>query len=110
MFEEIINLAPLGHAKSPQIKKLLLEKVNGDNAIYTIYTEWPNCPDLNNYMRISIDSETKDILAIDFDSGPYLSIGDRVKDKLITGFTYDGDFNNIKVILLDDGNTNTVSD
>lgn len=110
MFEEIINLAPLGHARSPQIKKLLLEKVNGDNAIYSIYTEWPNNPNFSSYIRINIDPETKDIIAIDFDSGPFLSIGDRVKNKLITGFTYEGEYNDIKVILLDDGNTNTVSD
>lgn len=110
MFEEIINLAPLGHARTSQIKKLLLEKVNGDNAIYSVYTEWPGCPDLNEYMLITTDPETNDIIAIDFDAGPYLAIGDKIKEKTIVGFTYEGKYDNIKVILLDDGNTNTVSD
>lgn len=110
MFEEIINLAPLGHARTRQIKKLLLESVNGDNAVYSVYTEWPGCPDLDKYMLITTDCDTQDVVAIDFDSGPYLAIGDKIKEKVITGFTYTGNYDNIKVILLDDGNTDTVSD
>jgi len=110
MFEEIINLAPLGHARTGQIKKLLLEKVSGDNATYSVYTEWPGCPDLDKYMLITTDPDTHDIVAIDFDAGPYLTIGDKIKEKTIVGFTYEGKYDNIKVILLDDRPTDTISD
>lgn len=108
MFEEIINLAPLGHAKTRQIKKLLLDRHDEINGVYSVYTEWPGYPDLNDYLLVTTDPTTKDIIAIDFDAGPYLSIGDTVKDKTIVGFTSDKNFSNIKVILTD-GCTNTVS-
>lgn len=102
MFKEIINLAPLGHARTGQVKKLLLEKSDEKCATYSVYTEWPGHPDLNNYMLINYDPKTKDITSIDFDAGPYLAIGDHIDNKLITGFTYTGEFQNIKISLLDD--------
>lgn len=109
MFEEIINLAPLGHARTRQIKKLLLETHDDINATYSVYTDWPGYPDLSDYMLITTDPETNDIVAIDFDAGPYLSIGDTIKDKTIVGFTSDKNFSNVKVILTDEC-ANTISD
>ena len=60
-------------------------------------------------MLITTDPDTRDIVAIDFDGGPYLTFGTQIKGATVVGFMYEGEYNNIKVILLDDGNTNTVS-
>lgn len=99
--KKIIDLSKAGHAITPQIKQLHLESQNGHSGIYKVYTKWPDSPDLDDYLRIGYDDE-KHIKFIDFDSGPYLTIGSKVDDYTITGFTHNGNFGDIKVII-DDG-------
>ena len=99
--KKIIDLSKAGHAKTAQIKQLHLESQNGHRGIYKIYTKWPDSPDLDDNHRIGYDDE-KHIKFIDFDSGPYLTIGSKVDDYTITGFTHNGNFGDIKVII-DDG-------
>ena len=98
--EEIIDLTKAGHAKTPQIKQLHLESQNGHSGVYNIYTKWPDCPDLDDYLRIGYNDE-KHITYIDFDGGPWLTIGSKVDDYTITGFTHNGNFGDIKVIVDD---------
>ena len=98
--KKIIDLSKAGHALTPQIKQLHLESQNGHSGIYKVYTKWPGSPDLDNYLRIGYDDE-KHIKYIDFDGGPFLAIGSKVGDYIITDFIHDGDFKNIKVIVDD---------
>ena len=85
--QEIIDLSKAGHAKTAQIKQLHLESQNG-------------YPDLDNYLRIGYNN-IRHIDYIDFDGGPFLAIGSKVGDYIITDFIHDGNFKNIKVIVDD---------
>ena len=98
--QEIIDLSKAGHAKTAQIKQLHLESQNGHSGIYKVYTKWPGYPDLDNYLRIGYNN-ARHIDYIDFDGGPFLAIGSKVGDYIITDFIHDGDFKKIKVIVDD---------
>ena len=98
--QEIIDLSAAGHAKTSQIKQLHLESQNGHSGVYKVYTKWPGYPNLDNYLRIGYDNE-KPIDYIDCDGGPWLTIGSKVGDYIITDFIHDGEFREIKVIVDD---------
>ena len=95
-----IDLRPFGHAFSPQIKQLRLEAEEGKEGIYSIYTKWPDSEDLDDYIRVGYD-DNKNILYVDFDSGPFLSIGSSIDNYTIKEFTHDGQFKDIKIVLHD---------
>ena len=99
--QEIIDLSAAGHARTSQIKQLHLESQNDHSGIYKVYTKWPGYPDLNDYLRIGYDDE-KHIKYIDFDGGPWLTIGSKVGGYTITDFTHNGNFGDIKVIVQDE--------
>ena len=98
--QEIIDLSAAGHARTSQIKQLHLESQNGHSGVYKIYTKCPGYPDLDDYLRIGYD-DNKCISYIDFDGGPWLTIGSKVDNYTITDFTHNGDFGDIKVIVDD---------
>ena len=98
--QEIIDLSAAGHAKTSQIKQLHLESQNGHSGVYKVYTKWPGYPNLDNYLRIGYDNE-KHIDYIDFDGGPWLTIGSKVGDYIITDFIHYVEFIEIKVIVDD---------
>ena len=98
--QEIIDLSKEGHARTSQIKQLHLESQKGHSGVYKVYTKWPGFSDLDNYLRIGYNN-ARHIDYIDFDGGPFLAIGSKVGDYIITDFIYDGDFKNIKVIVDD---------
>ena len=99
--QEIIDLSKEGHARTSQIKQLHLESQNGHSGVYKVYTKWLGYPYLDNYLRIGCDEE-KHIKYIDFDGGPWLTIGSKVGDYTITDFTHNGNFGDIKVIVHDE--------
>ena len=98
--QEIIDLSAAGHARTSQIKQLHLESQNGHSGVYKVYTKWPGHSDLDDYLRIGYDKE-RHIDSIDFDGGPWLTIGSKVGDYIITDFIHDGEFREIKVIVDD---------
>ena len=98
--QEIIDLSAAGHARTSQIKQLHLESQNGHSGVYKVYTKWPGHSDLDDYLRIGYDKE-RHIDYIDFDEGPWLTIGSKVGDYIITDFIHDGEFREIKVIVDD---------
>ena len=98
--QEIIDLSAAGHARTSQIKQLHLESQNGHSGVYKVYTKWPGHSDLDDYLRIGYD-DNKYISYIDFDGGPWLTIGSKVGDYIITDFIHDGEFREIKVIVDD---------
>ena len=99
--QEIIDLSKAGHALTSQIKQLHLESQSDHNGVYKVYTKWPGHPDLDDYLRIGYNGE-KHINYIDFDGGPWLTIGSKVGDYTITDFTHNGNFGDVKVIVQDD--------
>ena len=98
--QEIIDLSKAGHALTSQIKQLHLESQSDHNGVYKVYTKWPGSSDLDDYLRIGYNDE-KHIVYIDFDGGPWLTIGSKVGDYIITDFIHDGEFREIKVIVDD---------
>ena len=98
--QEIIDLSAAGHARTSQIKQLHLESQNGHSGVYKVYTKWPGHSDLDDYLRIRYDKE-RHIDYIDFDGGPWLTIGSKVGEYIITDFIHDGEFREIKVIVDD---------
>ena len=96
--QEIIDLSKAGHALTSQIKQLHLESQSDHSGVYT---KWPGHPNLDDYLRIGYDDESH-INYIDFDGGPWLTIGSKVGDYTITDFTHNGDFGDVKVIVQDD--------
>lgn len=98
--QEIIDLSEAGHARTSQIKQLHLESQNGHSGVYKVYTKWPGHSDLDDYLLIGYDNE-RHIDYIDFDGGPWLTIGSKVGDYIITDFIHDGEFREIKVIVDD---------
>ena len=98
--QEIIDLSTAGHARTSQIKQLHLESQNGHSGVYKVYTKWPGHSDLDDYLRIGYDKK-RHIDYIDFDGGPWLTIGSKVGDYIITDFIHDGEFREIKVIVDD---------
>ena len=98
--QEIIDLSKAGHAEIPQIKQLHLESQNGHSGVYKVYTKWLDSPDLDACLRIGYNN-IRHIDYIDFDGGPFLTIGSKVGDYVITDFIHDGNFKNIKVIVDD---------
>ena len=99
--QEIIDLSKEGHARTSQIKQLHLESQKGHSGVYKVYTKWPGHPSLDDYLRIGYDDENH-IKYIDFDGGPWLTIGSKVGDYTITDFTHNGNFGDVKVIVQDD--------
>ena len=98
--QEIIDLSAIGHARTSQIKQLHLESQNGHSGVYKVYTKWPGHSDLDDYLRIGYDKE-RHIDYIDFDGGPWLTIGSKVGNYIITDFIHDGNFKKIRVIVDD---------
>ncbi len=84
---------------SGQIKKLLLITKQLDTiGEYEIYTKWPNCPELDNYMRIGFDLSNI-IDYIDFDGGPFIQRGYTLSDGCkVIDFKHDN-FKNLRVII-----------
>ena len=99
--QEIIDLSKAGHALTSQIKQLHLESQSDHNGVYKVYTKWPGHPNLDDYLRIGYDDENH-IKYIDFDGGPWLTIGSKVGNYTITDFTHNGNFGDVKVIVQDD--------
>ena len=99
--QEIIDLSKVGHALTSQIKQLHLESQSDHSGIYKVYTKWPGHPNLDDYLRIGYDDENH-INYIDFDGGPWLTIGSKVGDYTIIDFTHNGNFGDVKVIVQDD--------
>ena len=99
--QEIIDLSKAGHALTSQIKQLHLESQSDHSGIYKVYTKWPGHPNLDDYLRIGYDDENH-INYIDFDGGPWLTIGSKVGNYTITDFTHNGNFEDVKVIVQDD--------
>lgn len=100
--EKEINLKYEGHAVSPQTKKFILESETSGVGTYKIEAYWINreTKEKEDYLRIGYKPETKEIEYIDFDGGPWLTYGSTVKNKyVVTGFTHDGNFNNVKILL-----------
>ena len=96
------SLKNLGHARSPQIKEL--HKISEENGVgtYSVFTQWPNHPDLDDYLRIGYSPETKEINFIDFDGGPWISKDFMLEDGCVVDhFEHDGNLNNILVIIKD---------
>ena len=95
-------LNKLGHARSPQIKELQKISEESGVGIYKIHTEWPGHPEMNDYLRVGYNPDTKEISFIDFDGGPWISFKFKFDDGcVVTGFNHDGKFNNITVIIED---------
>lgn len=97
--KEVIDLSGLGHAKSPQIKQLRLKEIKDGKGYYDVYTRWPGCPDLDDYLRVLYQTNPTKVTAIDFDGGPYLIKGSIVDGYTITDFLSDENANNVVVCL-----------
>lgn len=88
MFPEKINLSSLGHAKSLYKRELQYKSQTSEVA---------------KYKAIGVTrliGELSSLQAIDFDGGPFLSIGDTLlKDYVITGFDYSKKDNTCYVLI-----------
>lgn len=95
--KKIINLEREGHALSPWKKYLLLiNQLSDTEGIYKVITS-PGAP-----IYISYDNETKSALSIDFDGGPFLRVGSKVKDYSIKEFLGRVDFGTPNILLTSD--------
>lgn len=98
--EAVINLKNEGHCHSPQIKELRLESETVGVGCYSVFTQWPGHPQLDNYLRIGYEPNTKEISYIDFDGGPWLTYGSIIQNKyVVTGFKHNGEFGDVKILL-----------
>ncbi len=80
--ENIIELK--GHCDSPWNHRLIQIK---DSDLYEIDNSLKDCPTESGYLRIGTEpSDATKINFIDFDGGPFLTIGDKVDSYIISDF------------------------
>lgn len=92
-----IDLSKFGHAASPFERKLIFDQDKEGLNIYSIPNDY-------EYLRVGYDdSENKNISYVDFDGGPFLSLGVSFIYKgnsyKVEKFTHNGSFQDIKVYL-----------
>lgn len=86
---KIINLH--GHCDYSATKKLILDHEDNGVGTYSIESKWKDSGESAPLRVIG------DIEAIDFDGGPYLSLGSKVEDYYVFGFITGQ--NGLKVLL-----------
>lgn len=94
--EKVIDLSKMAHERVPMVKRLVFDRSEGEDYIYKIDYYWTEDKQPGN-LRISYDKG--ELLFIDFDGGPFLRVGCKIKNYIIKRFNHNGNFGNIEVVL-----------
>lgn len=88
-----IDLNRLGRSRVKHYKELHLESEKDGIGVYTIHHEFP--------IRWGYD-DNKQIVFIDFDEGPFLTLNSKVYDYKLIRIDHDENFNNVRIVLKDE--------